>query len=101
VKHGELCHWEICSPIVAPKNGSVSSYRAGGNPLEPQVKFESVSPPKGARNIGGLRCRVFIAPPNYISAKRKGTHIINLARTARFLSEACDLVFDAASQGKR
>ena len=36
----------------------------------------------------------------YISAKRKGTHIINLARTARFLSEACDLVFDAASQGK-
>ena len=24
----------------------------------------------------------------YISAKRKGTHIINLARTARFLSEA-------------
>ncbi|XBH73557.1 hypothetical protein VPH35_100644 [Triticum aestivum] len=36
----------------------------------------------------------------YISAKRKGTHIINLTRTARFLSEACDLVFDAASQGK-
>ncbi|KAL6599068.1 hypothetical protein ACP70R_045943 [Stipagrostis hirtigluma subsp. patula] len=36
----------------------------------------------------------------YISAKRKGTHITNLARTARFLSEACDLVFDAASQGK-
>ena len=36
----------------------------------------------------------------YISAKRKGTHIINLARTARFLSEGCDLVFDAASQGK-
>jgi hypothetical protein len=23
-----------------------------------------VSPPKGARNIGGLRCRVFITPPN-------------------------------------
>ena len=36
----------------------------------------------------------------YISAKRKGTHITNLARTARFLSETCDLVFDAASQGK-
>jgi ribosomal protein S2 len=33
----------------------------------------------------------------YISAKRKGIHIINLTRTARFLSEACDLVFDAAS----
>lgn len=31
----------------------------------------------------------------YISAKRKGIHIINLTRTARFLSEACDLVFDA------
>nr|VDD65618.1 unnamed protein product [Brassica oleracea] len=28
----------------------------------------------------------------YISAKRKGIHIINLTRTARFLSEACDLV---------
>ncbi|CAN2058884.1 unnamed protein product [Malus fusca] len=27
----------------------------------------------------------------YISAKRKGIHIINLTRTARFLSEACDL----------
>jgi len=36
----------------------------------------------------------------YISAKCKGTHIANLARTTRFLSEACDLVFDAASQGK-
>lgn len=36
----------------------------------------------------------------YISAKRKGIHIINLIRTARFLSEACDLVFDAASKGK-
>ena len=33
----------------------------------------------------------------YISAKRKGIHITNLTRTARFLSEACDLVFDAAS----
>lgn len=36
----------------------------------------------------------------YISAKRKGIHITNLTRTARFLSEACDLVFDAASKGK-
>ncbi|KAK8660374.1 hypothetical protein V6N13_051300 [Hibiscus sabdariffa] len=33
----------------------------------------------------------------YISAKRKGIHITNLTRTARFLSEACDLLFDAAS----
>nr|YP_010965532.1 ribosomal protein S2 [Opuntia arechavaletae]WNM91615.1 ribosomal protein S2 [Opuntia arechavaletae] len=37
----------------------------------------------------------------YISAKRKGIHIINLTRTARFLSEVCDLVFDAASGGKQ
>ncbi|CAN6458785.1 unnamed protein product [Victoria cruziana] len=36
----------------------------------------------------------------YISAKRKGIHITNLTRTAHFLSEACDLVFDAASRGK-
>nr|AKR81002.1 ribosomal protein S2 [Stichoneuron caudatum] len=36
----------------------------------------------------------------YISAKRKGIHITNLTRTARFLSEACDLVFDVASRGK-
>nr|AYP35000.1 ribosomal protein S2 [Strelitzia reginae] len=36
----------------------------------------------------------------YIAAKRKGIHITNLVRTARFLSEACDLVFDAASRGK-
>nr|YP_010165530.1 ribosomal protein S2 [Dracocephalum tanguticum]YP_010187118.1 ribosomal protein S2 [Dracocephalum taliense]QRN74101.1 ribosomal protein S2 [Dracocephalum tanguticum]QVL24817.1 ribosomal protein S2 [Dracocephalum taliense] len=38
----------------------------------------------------------------YISAKRKGIHITNLTKTARFLflSEACDLVFDAASRGK-
>ncbi|XLU25251.1 hypothetical protein S245_061317, partial [Arachis hypogaea] len=32
----------------------------------------------------------------YISTKRKGIHILNLTRTARFLSEACDLFFDAA-----
>ncbi|MED6108722.1 40S ribosomal protein S2, variant 2 [Stylosanthes scabra] len=37
----------------------------------------------------------------YISTKRKGVHIINLAKTARFLSEACDLVFDAASKGRQ
>ncbi|XP_027155942.1 uncharacterized protein LOC113756459 [Coffea eugenioides] len=37
----------------------------------------------------------------YISAKRKGIHITNLTRTARFLSEACDLVFDAGSRGKQ
>nr|YP_009450079.1 ribosomal protein S2 [Burmannia championii]ANK36276.1 ribosomal protein S2 [Burmannia championii] len=37
----------------------------------------------------------------YIYAKRKGIHIINLTKTARFLSEACDLVFDAASRGKK
>nr|YP_010760133.1 ribosomal protein S2 [Cuscuta vandevenderi]WEY30071.1 ribosomal protein S2 [Cuscuta vandevenderi] len=37
----------------------------------------------------------------YILAKRKGSHIINLTRTARFLSEACDLVLDAASRGKK
>lgn len=37
----------------------------------------------------------------YISAKRKGMHITNLTRTARFLSEACDLVFDAASRGNQ
>ncbi|XP_074336964.1 DNA-directed RNA polymerase subunit beta''-like [Apium graveolens] len=38
---------------------------------------------------------------SYISAKRKGIHILNLTRTAHFLSEACDLVFDAASKGKQ
>ncbi|PIN01026.1 Mitochondrial/chloroplast ribosomal protein S2 [Handroanthus impetiginosus] len=38
---------------------------------------------------------------SYIFAKCKGIHITNLARTARFLSEACDLVFDAASKGKQ
>ncbi|RDY14677.1 30S ribosomal protein S2, chloroplastic, partial [Mucuna pruriens] len=38
---------------------------------------------------------------SYISTKRKGIHITNLIRTARFLSEACDLVFDGASRGKQ
>nr|UCS40433.1 ribosomal protein S2 [Astragalus calycosus var. calycosus] len=37
----------------------------------------------------------------YIATKHKGSHIINLTKTARFLSEACDLVFDAASRGKQ
>jgi small subunit ribosomal protein S2 len=37
----------------------------------------------------------------FILGKRKGIHIINLIRTARFLSEACNLVFDAASRGKQ
>ncbi|KAJ6886308.1 ribosomal protein S2 [Populus alba x Populus x berolinensis] len=37
----------------------------------------------------------------YISAKRKNIHITNLTRTARFLSKACDLVFDAASRRKQ
>ncbi|EPS73181.1 hypothetical protein M569_01576 [Genlisea aurea] len=37
----------------------------------------------------------------YISAKRNGIHITNLTRTARFLSEACDLVFEAAHKGKQ
>nr|YP_009403473.1 ribosomal protein S2 [Downingia elegans]ASA34666.1 ribosomal protein S2 [Downingia elegans] len=32
----------------------------------------------------------------YLSAKRKGKHITNLVKTARFLSETCDLLFDAA-----
>nr|YP_010516286.1 ribosomal protein S2 [Striga asiatica]UXL88446.1 ribosomal protein S2 [Striga asiatica] len=37
----------------------------------------------------------------YISGKRKGNHITNLIRTARFLSEACNLVFYAASRRKQ
>nr|YP_009092672.1 ribosomal protein S2 [Eustrephus latifolius]AIR12508.1 ribosomal protein S2 [Eustrephus latifolius] len=36
----------------------------------------------------------------YIYAKRKGIHILNLIRTIRVLSEACDLVFDAARRRK-
>ena len=36
----------------------------------------------------------------FISAKRKGIHIKILKKTAHFLSEACDLVFDAESKGK-
>ncbi|PHT50750.1 30S ribosomal protein S2, chloroplastic [Capsicum baccatum] len=37
----------------------------------------------------------------YIFAQRKGIHITNLTRNVLFLSEACDLVFDAASRGKQ
>nr|ANX10244.1 ribosomal protein S2 [Phelipanche aegyptiaca] len=37
----------------------------------------------------------------YISAERKHRHIINLTKTARFLYEACNLVFYAASRGKQ
>lgn len=32
--------------------------------------------------------------------KRKAIHILNLTKTARFLSEACDLLFEAASKKK-
>nr|YP_008965581.1 ribosomal protein S2 [Phelipanche purpurea]CDH98322.1 ribosomal protein S2 [Phelipanche purpurea] len=37
----------------------------------------------------------------YISAESKHRHIINLTKTARFLYEACNLVFNAASRGKQ
>nr|YP_009531783.1 ribosomal protein S2 [Leiosporoceros dussii]AXZ70944.1 ribosomal protein S2 [Leiosporoceros dussii] len=37
----------------------------------------------------------------YIFTERKGIHILNLTQTARFLSEACDLVANAASKGKQ
>nr|UZC37009.1 ribosomal protein S2 [Pteridophyllum racemosum] len=36
----------------------------------------------------------------YILTKQKGRHIINLLKSARLLSEACDLVFDAANTKK-
>nr|YP_010132485.1 ribosomal protein S2 [Geranium sibiricum]QQD90254.1 ribosomal protein S2 [Geranium sibiricum] len=42
-----------------------------------------------------------MAPYILISPKHKGNHITNLTRTARFLAEACHLVFYAASRGKR
>jgi small subunit ribosomal protein S2 len=38
---------------------------------------------------------------SYIFTERKGIHIINLSQTARFLSEACDLVFNASNKGKQ
>ncbi|TMW93805.1 hypothetical protein EJD97_011138 [Solanum chilense] len=37
----------------------------------------------------------------YISEKCKGIRIMNLTRTSRFLLEACDLVFEATSKGKK
>nr|YP_009403401.1 ribosomal protein S2 [Downingia cuspidata]ASA34594.1 ribosomal protein S2 [Downingia cuspidata] len=37
----------------------------------------------------------------YLSAKRKGRHITNLVKTARILSETCDLLFDAAREQKQ
>nr|YP_009922004.1 ribosomal protein S2 [Torreya jiulongshanensis]YP_010138390.1 ribosomal protein S2 [Torreya fargesii var. yunnanensis]YP_010138472.1 ribosomal protein S2 [Torreya jackii]YP_010390307.1 ribosomal protein S2 [Torreya taxifolia]QGX06310.1 ribosomal protein S2 [Torreya nucifera]WDQ39948.1 ribosomal protein S2 [Torreya grandis]APX55443.1 ribosomal protein S2 [Torreya jackii]QMS50596.1 ribosomal protein S2 [Torreya jiulongshanensis]QPO90330.1 ribosomal protein S2 [Torreya fargesii var. yunnane len=37
----------------------------------------------------------------YIFKDRKDFHIINLTQTARFLSEACDFVFDGARRGKQ
>lgn len=36
----------------------------------------------------------------YIFTEQKGVHILDLTQTARLLSEACDLVFDAAAEGK-
>nr|YP_009193401.1 ribosomal protein S2 [Takakia lepidozioides]UPM51622.1 ribosomal protein S2 [Takakia lepidozioides] len=38
---------------------------------------------------------------SYISTERKGIHIINPTQTARFSSEACDSVANAASKGKQ
>nr|AJF41934.1 ribosomal protein S2 [Araucaria muelleri]AJF42015.1 ribosomal protein S2 [Araucaria scopulorum]AJF42179.1 ribosomal protein S2 [Araucaria bernieri]AJF42259.1 ribosomal protein S2 [Araucaria luxurians]AJF42338.1 ribosomal protein S2 [Araucaria subulata]AJF42503.1 ribosomal protein S2 [Araucaria rulei]AJF42745.1 ribosomal protein S2 [Araucaria humboldtensis]AJF42825.1 ribosomal protein S2 [Araucaria biramulata]AJF42989.1 ribosomal protein S2 [Araucaria columnaris]AJF43314.1 ribosomal prot len=37
----------------------------------------------------------------YIFTERRNLHIINMTQTARFLSEACNLVFDAAEKGKQ
>jgi small subunit ribosomal protein S2 len=37
----------------------------------------------------------------YIFTERKDTHIINLTKTTRSLSEACDLAFDIACRGKQ
>nr|YP_010581679.1 ribosomal protein S2 [Cymbaria mongolica]URT60415.1 ribosomal protein S2 [Cymbaria mongolica] len=37
----------------------------------------------------------------YISAEKNGFHIINLMKTARFLSKACDLLFYEARAGKQ
>nr|YP_010613852.1 ribosomal protein S2 [Andreaea regularis]QTT78477.1 ribosomal protein S2 [Andreaea rupestris var. fauriei]WAS08597.1 ribosomal protein S2 [Andreaea regularis] len=38
---------------------------------------------------------------SYIFTERRGIHIINLTQTARFLSEACDLVTNASNKGKQ
>nr|YP_009578822.1 ribosomal protein S2 [Pseudotaxus chienii]AZN62476.1 ribosomal protein S2 [Pseudotaxus chienii]QBK34405.1 ribosomal protein S2 [Pseudotaxus chienii]QBK36455.1 ribosomal protein S2 [Pseudotaxus chienii]QVX28246.1 ribosomal protein S2 [Pseudotaxus chienii]QYB22312.1 ribosomal protein S2 [Pseudotaxus chienii] len=45
------------------------------------------------------KCNPKMAP--YIFKDRKDMHIINLTKTARFLSEACDFVFHAARRGKQ
>nr|YP_010958402.1 ribosomal protein S2 [Vandenboschia auriculata]ALO81800.1 ribosomal protein S2 [Vandenboschia auriculata] len=37
----------------------------------------------------------------YIFTERKGVHILDLVKTARLLSEACNLVFKAAKEGKQ
>lgn len=37
----------------------------------------------------------------YIETNNKGRHITNLIKTARFLAETCDLVFDAARSKKQ
>nr|YP_009691178.1 ribosomal protein S2 [Davallia solida var. fejeensis]QEG57958.1 ribosomal protein S2 [Davallia solida var. fejeensis] len=37
---------------------------------------------------------------SFIFTERKGIHILDLTQTARLLSEACDLVFHAAAEGK-
>nr|UFK63122.1 ribosomal protein S2 [Osmunda mildei] len=37
----------------------------------------------------------------YILTERKGVHILDLIQTARFSSEACDSVFNAANEGKQ
>lgn len=36
----------------------------------------------------------------YIFTERRGVHILDLTQTARILAEACDLVFNAAAEGK-
>nr|NP_777393.1 ribosomal protein S2 [Anthoceros angustus]Q85AW7.1 RecName: Full=Small ribosomal subunit protein uS2c; AltName: Full=30S ribosomal protein S2, chloroplastic [Anthoceros angustus]BAC55329.1 ribosomal protein S2 [Anthoceros angustus]BAC55420.1 ribosomal protein S2 [Anthoceros angustus] len=37
----------------------------------------------------------------YIFTERRGIHILNVTKTARLLSEACDFVANAASKGKQ
>nr|YP_009862944.1 ribosomal protein S2 [Anthoceros punctatus]YP_009863034.1 ribosomal protein S2 [Anthoceros agrestis]QKD76400.1 ribosomal protein S2 [Anthoceros punctatus]QKD76490.1 ribosomal protein S2 [Anthoceros agrestis] len=37
----------------------------------------------------------------YIFTERRGIHILNVTKTARFLSEACDFVANAVSKGKQ
>nr|YP_009413646.1 ribosomal protein S2 [Monotropsis odorata]ASN79005.1 ribosomal protein S2 [Monotropsis odorata] len=49
--------------------------------------------------------RTSIAKKKYIHAKLakryKDMHVINLSKTAHFLSESCNLIFDAASRGNQ